>query len=83
MAEAVGGGGRSTMTDEEAREDIRTGHGLKADWLVRNLLAVYERYRQKGLEVREALEQARLCYLASIGAAGFNMETGLYQSRQL
>ena len=69
------------MTDEEAREDIRTGHGF-IGWLVENLLAVYERYRARELSPSKALEQTILCYMATHAAANYNAETGLFSEVQ-
>jgi len=68
------------MTDEEAREDIRTGHGFRPDCLMRSLLACYERYRTKGLSPSDSARQANLYYLASHAAASFDVETGLYSA---
>ena len=70
------------MTDEEAKQNIVGRHGQKSadGWLAKRLIAVFERYRRKGLETLEALEQAHLCYLASIGVAEYSEKTGLYES---
>lgn len=68
------------MTDEEAREDIRTGHGFRPDWLMEDLLACYERYKAKGLSPSDSAKQANLYYLASHAAAIFDEATGLYHS---
>ena len=67
------------MTDEEARENIKTGHGISG-WLVDKTLAAYERYRARGLNSPEALERVILYYLASHGAASFDEKTGLYSA---
>jgi len=67
------------MTDEEAREDIKTGHGISG-WLVEKTLAAYERYRARELSPSKASEQAILYYLASHGAASFDAKTGLYSA---
>jgi hypothetical protein len=68
------------MTDEEAREDIRIGHGFRPDWLIESLLACYDRYRAKGLSPPDSARQANLYYLASHAAASFDAETGLYSA---
>ena len=70
------------MTDEEAKQNIVGKHGCKGPdgWLAKRLIIVFERFRQRGLETLEALEQAHLCYLASIGVAEYDEETGLYES---
>lgn len=68
------------MTDEEARQDIRTGHGFRPDWLIDHLLACYECYRVMELSPFDAVKQANLYYLASHGAAGFDAKTGLYSA---
>lgn len=69
------------MTDEEAREDIKTGHGF-ISWLAENLLAVYERYRVRELSPSKALEQTILCYMATHAAANYDVETGLFSEVQ-
>jgi len=71
------------MTDEEAKQNIMGRHGQKSadGWLAKRLIIVFERFRQRGLGTLEALEQAHLCYLASIGVAEYSDETGLYESK--
>lgn len=69
------------MTDEEAKQKIIASRGGCSDnWLAKRLIIVYERFRRKGLEASEALEQTQLCYLASIGAATYDDKTGRYRS---
>ena len=69
------------MTDEEARQKIINSRGGDPDnWLAKRLIIVYEKFRHKGLEIPEALEQTQLCYLASIGAATYDKATGRYRS---
>lgn len=81
MADAMGSNrGGLEMIDEEAREDIRTGHGFRPDGLIKSLLACYECYRVKGLSPSDSAKQANLYYLASHGAASFDAKTGLYSA---
>jgi hypothetical protein len=69
------------MTDEEARQGIRDG--FRTEWLIKNLLAVYERYRmRRKMNPSKALEQTNLCYMATHGAAIYDVETGLFSEVQ-
>ena len=68
------------MTDEGARQSIRDR--FRPEWLIENLLAVYGRYRARQMNPLKALEQTNLCYMATHGAANYNVETGLFSEVQ-